>query len=61
MIGKLLSKAIKVTTLPIDIIESSFDILAGGDGSKESREQSDMPFSVLRDGVCKAIEEIDEE
>ena len=60
MIGKLLSKAVKVVTLPIDLVEGTLDVLSGGDGSKESRKQGDSPFSGIRDGACKVLEELDE-
>lgn len=58
MLGSILSGIIKVATLPIDIAESGLDVIAGGDGSKESKEESGItPFSSLRDGVCKGIED----
>lgn len=60
MIGKGISKLIKIATLPIDIVESTMDVLCGGDGSKESKELSDMPrLGELRDGICKGIEDLD--
>ena len=62
MIGKLLSGAIKIATCPVDIVESGFDVLTGGDGSKRSKEESDMPrLGSLRDGICKGLEDIDKE
>lgn len=63
MFGKLISSVVKVVTLPIDIVESGVDVVCGGDGSKQSKNQSDMPrLGSLRDGLCKGIEDaIDEE
>lgn len=50
MFGKLISNIIKVVTVPIDIAESAVDVVTGGDGSKESKNLSDMPrLSELRD------------
>jgi len=60
MIGKLLSSAVKVVTCPVDIAEASIDVLAGGDGSKRSRQDGINPMSAVRDGVCKALEDLDE-
>ena len=58
MFGKLISSAVKVVTLPVDILESGVDVACGGDGSKESKDQSDMPrLGTLRDGICKGIED----
>lgn len=58
MLGKLISGAIKVVTLPVDVIESGIDVATGGDGSKESKDDSDMPrLGNLRDGVCKGIKD----
>ena len=59
MIGKLLSTTLKVATCPIDIVEGALDVMSGGDGSKESREMADSPFSGIRDGICNALEDID--
>jgi len=63
MFGKLLSEIVKVATLPIDVVESGLDVLIGGDGSKDSKEASDMPrLGSLRDGICDGIEDaIDKE
>ena len=61
MIGKLLSGAVKLVTLPVAIIESVGDVITGGDGSARSKRQSDMMLGqTLIDGVCKAVESIDE-
>lgn len=60
MIGSLISKAIKVATLPLDAVEAAGDIITGGDGSAESRRASGMPLpSEIRDAVCKVAEDID--
>ncbi len=57
MIGKLLSKGIKVITLPIDVLESVGDVITGGDGSKESKDKADVFLgSQIRDGICKGLE-----
>ena len=57
MFGKLISSAIKVATLPIDVAESTLDVLSGGDGSKESKRLADPFMSGIRDGICKGIED----
>lgn len=59
MISKLLSASIKIATCPIDIIESALDVACDGDGSKESKKIADSPFSGIRDGICKGLEELD--
>ena len=62
MIGKLLSKAIKVVTVPIDIAEVGIDLITGGSGSKRSREKlkDEIPMiSSLRDEVCDVLEDLD--
>ena len=60
MFGKLISTAIKVVTLPVDAVESALDLATGGDGSKQSKNQSDVPrLSQLRDAICDTAEEID--
>lgn len=61
MIGKILSKAVKIVTLPVDIIEGTFDVMSGGDGSVSSRRDSGAAMMTeIREGICKAIESIDE-
>ena len=61
MFGKLLSTVIKVATIPVDIVETTIDVVAGGDGSKRSIDQADIPRpSAIRDAICERIEEIDE-
>jgi len=64
MIGKLLSTAIKVVTLPVDAINAAGDIIAGGDGSKKSRMVDDgcnpiADVERIRDRVAEAAEDID--
>jgi hypothetical protein len=60
MLGSFLSKVVKVATCPIDIAESVLDVACGGDGSKRSKDSSDMPrLSELRDAVCKPLEDLD--
>ena len=58
MIEKLLSGTLKVITLPIDIAESGFDVLCGGDGSKLSKKMGCNMLSEIRDGICSGIEDI---
>ncbi len=62
MIGKLISSAIRVVTLPVDAVSAAADIVTGGDGTKESRIQEPLTGDLerLRDAVAKAAEEIDE-
>jgi len=60
MIGKLLGTAIRVATLPVDIVEIGMDMACGGSGSKASRSSSDLPLmSKLRDKVAETLEDID--
>ena len=62
MFGSLIGGAIRLVTLPVDMAEAGMDVLAGGDGSKRSREMSDTPLRMLaemRDGVAKAAEDLD--
>ena len=63
MFGSLLSAAVKVATLPLDVVDVAADVVfTGGDGSKRSRKQNDTPLTMLtdiRDGVAKACEDLD--
>jgi hypothetical protein len=63
MIGHLLSAAIHVATLPIDMANAAADVvLGGGDGSKRSRRQSDNPLTMLeeiRDAVAETAKDLD--
>ena len=60
MLGKLLSTAIKVATLPVDIAVATLDVVTGGDGSGKELERGDVPLpSKLRDAICDKIEDID--
>jgi hypothetical protein len=61
MFGRLLSKTIKLVTLPVDLAEATLDVATGGDGSRRSRRQlrHDIPLpSSLRDAVCNTIEDV---
>lgn len=59
MIGKLLSDAIKIATIPIDVAEIALDLTTGGDGSRKELKQSDLPLaSNLRDEVTKVLDKI---
>jgi len=63
MFGKLISSAIKVATLPVDMANAGMDKLAGGDGSKRSRLETPSPLSLIeevRDAAAKAAEDIDD-
>jgi creatinine amidohydrolase/Fe(II)-dependent formamide hydrolase-like protein len=60
MFGKLLSSAVKIVTCPIDIVESGFDVLCGGDGSKASKQKGDNFISEIRDGICNGLEDLDD-
>lgn len=63
MFGKLLGKAIKTVTLPLDALNAAGDIVTGGSGSKRSRTQDDFnplgDLERLRDRVAEAAEDID--
>jgi len=63
MIGHILSKVVKVVTVPLDVCDAGLDLLTGGDGSKQGREQVKDAFpclSSLRDAACDVLEELDE-
>lgn len=64
MFGSLISSVIKIVTLPVDAANAGLDILAGGDGSKESRNQDDVnPLAMveqLRDRIAEAAKDTDE-
>jgi hypothetical protein len=60
MFGQFLSNAVKVVTSPLDAAESVMDVMCGGDGSKQSKRQSDNFLSEIRDGICNGLEDIDE-
>ena len=63
MIGKFLSTAIRVVTLPVDAASAAVDVAIGGDGSKRSRTDGSNPFGMLeeiRDAVADTAEEIDQ-
>ena len=57
MLGSLISGIIKVVTLPIDVCESGMDVLCGGDGSKESKQNGENLLSEIRDGICQGIKD----
>lgn len=64
MFGKLLSSAIKITTLPLDAVNAAQDIAFGGSGSKSSRTQDNFnplgDLERLRDKVADSAEDIDD-
>lgn len=64
MFGKLISSAIRVTTLPLDAFNAGLDLASGGSGTKASRHSDDLnPFvglEKLRDEVAKTAAEIDD-
>lgn len=65
MFGSILSKAIRVATLPLDAANALIDVaIDDGDGSKESRmaKSNWSPLQDLekaRDAVAKTAEDID--
>ena len=64
MIGRFLSKVVKIATCPIDIAEAVVDTITGGDGSKSSRARmkADLPCpSNARDAICNALKDIDDD
>jgi hypothetical protein len=67
MFGKLISNVIKVATLPVDAASAGLDIITGGDGSERSRKNNECfpnPFALIeevRDRVCEAAEDFDDE
>ena len=59
-IGKLLSGVVKVVSTPVTIIESGIDVLTGGDGSQQSKDQSEIFMgNEIRKGICKGLEDLD--
>lgn len=65
MLGKIISIAIKVVTLPVDIVNAAADVGIGGDGSKKSRNDPDFPnplsaLEKVRDAAADAAAEIDD-
>ena len=59
MLGKLLSGALKVVTLPVDIVEVGIDMATGGNGDRREMKDAFPCASSLRDKVAEAIEKID--
>ena len=58
-LGKLLGAALRIVTLPVDIVEIGTDMATGGSGSKHSRNSTDLPMlSNLRDKVAETLEDI---
>lgn len=65
MFGKLLSSALKVVTLPIDVANAAVDIVTMGDGTKKSRTGKDNFFPTnnleqFRDKIADELKKIDE-
>lgn len=65
MFGNIISSAIRIATLPIDVANAGMDIVTGGDGSKSSRNHPDNcnPLALaeqIRDAAAKTAESIDE-
>ena len=65
MIGKLLSAATKVATLPLDVVNAGADILVGGDGTKASRQQNVevsplQQLEEVRDEIADNFETMDD-
>lgn len=66
MFGNLLSSVIRVATLPVDAVNAAADLATGGDGSKRSRNDENLPNPLnmaerLRDRVAETAKEIDDE
>jgi len=62
MFGNLLSTVIRTVTLPVDAVNASLDVLAGGDGAKEGRLDVPILGSIeqIRDAIAEAAEDMDE-
>lgn len=62
MFGSILSGITKIATCPIDVAEAVVDVaLNDGDGSKQSRRAGDVSLlSDVRDGMCNALEDLDD-
>lgn len=62
MFGKLLSSAIKVATLPLDVVNTAADVAYGGSGSKHSRADNPIlgDLEKIRDRVADTAEQIDD-
>lgn len=64
MFGDLFSSAIRIATLPIDAANAGVDLLVGGDGSKNSRNDQPFPNPLsfaekVRDATADAAKSID--
>ena len=63
MLGKLLSKTLRVVTVPLDLFDAVLDLATGGTGTKASRKslQDEVPcVSSLRDAACDIFESLDD-
>ena len=62
MIGKILSRVVRVWPVPLDLLDAGADLLTGGDGKKRGRQEIKdavpMP-SNLRDAMCDVLEDLD--
>lgn len=58
-LGKLLSSALKIVTLPVDIVEIGADMATGGNGDRRELKDAFPCASSLRDKVAETIEKID--
>jgi hypothetical protein len=65
VIGRLISRGIRLATLPLDASSALIDVMSGGSGSKASRTGSPInPLRAMekaRDAVAEAIQRGDEE
>lgn len=60
MLGKLLKTVVDVVTLPVDLGANVIDIIQGGDGTKESYQDSEKinplgDITKLRDDLTKDL------
>ncbi len=62
MFGNLLSSALRIVTLPIDVANAALDVASGGDGSKRSRKEIPLAGDIekVRDAASDALKECDE-
>ena len=61
MFGSILSSAVKVATLPLDVTNSVVNVVSGGQGSKQERERTLLTGDLekLRDELASALEDLD--
>ena len=60
MFGNLISGAVRLITIPVDVVEVGVDMVTGGDGSREDLNKVVPLPSNLRDATCDLLEALDD-